>query len=128
MRSPGPSAAICSSMPRCTVSPAVGGGKRLGVLEDQRFVAERQRRGARLGAQHLDGGGVVGVALADEAAFLEAVGGEAGGRILAHRDHGLPAAARSEEHTSELQSLMRNSYAVFCLKKKSDHTHHESWM
>src|SRR3546814_5030016 len=29
----------------------------------------------------------------------------------------LPAAARSEEHTSELQSLMRISYAVFCLKK-----------
>src|SRR3546814_3470899 len=27
-------------------------------------------------------------------------------------------AIRSEEHTSELQSLMRNSYAVFCLKKK----------
>src|SRR3546814_1782588 len=27
-------------------------------------------------------------------------------------------AARSEEHTSELQSLMRNSYAVFCLKHK----------
>src|SRR3546814_9754960 len=29
------------------------------------------------------------------------------------------AAERSEEHTSELQSLMRNSYAVFCLKKKT---------
>src|SRR3546814_6530808 len=29
-----------------------------------------------------------------------------------------PASTRSEEHTSELQSLMRNSYAVFCLKKK----------
>src|SRR3546814_4212566 len=28
------------------------------------------------------------------------------------------APTRSEEHTSELQSLMRNSYAVFCLKKK----------
>src|SRR3546814_1240358 len=28
---------------------------------------------------------------------------------------------RSEEHTSELQSLMRNSYAVFCLKKKTTH-------
>src|SRR3546814_10031670 len=27
---------------------------------------------------------------------------------------------RSEEHTSELQSLMRNSYAVFCLKKKKN--------
>src|SRR3546814_8418929 len=29
---------------------------------------------------------------------------------------------RSEEHTSELQSLMRISYAVFCLKKKNKHT------
>src|SRR3546814_5868584 len=29
---------------------------------------------------------------------------------------------RSEEHTSELQSLMRISYAVFCLKKKNTHT------
>src|SRR3546814_17943625 len=38
--------------------------------------------------------------------------------------HGLvipqPKSARSEEHTSELQSLMRISYAVFCLKKKKD--------
>src|SRR3546814_5018011 len=32
-----------------------------------------------------------------------------------------PAYARSEEHTSELQSLMRISYAVFCLKKKKTH-------
>src|SRR3546814_7817708 len=31
---------------------------------------------------------------------------------------------RSEEHTSELQSLMRNSYAVFCLKKKNNEQHH----
>src|SRR3546814_7881628 len=30
---------------------------------------------------------------------------------------------RSEEHTSELQSLMRISYAVFCLKKKKTHQH-----
>src|SRR3546814_7766212 len=30
--------------------------------------------------------------------------------------------SRSEEHTSELQSLMRISYAVFCLKKKNTHT------
>src|SRR3546814_8854521 len=30
-----------------------------------------------------------------------------------------PSSARSEEHTSELQSLMRISYAVFCLKKKN---------
>src|SRR3546814_7699924 len=32
-------------------------------------------------------------------------------------------ASRSEEHTSELQSLMRISYAVFCLKKKRINTH-----
>src|SRR3546814_2724997 len=35
---------------------------------------------------------------------------------LHHRGHDLPG--RSEEHTSELKSLMRTSYAVFCLKKK----------
>src|SRR3546814_5185728 len=34
---------------------------------------------------------------------------------------------RSEEHTSELQSLMRNSYAVFCLKKKKQHTPHTQY-
>src|SRR3546814_9903828 len=33
------------------------------------------------------------------------------------------AVARSEEHTSELQSLMRISYAVFCLKKQTKSTH-----
>src|SRR3546814_8515982 len=33
-----------------------------------------------------------------------------------------PLAARSEEHTSELQSLMRNSYAVCCLKKNKNPT------
>src|SRR3546814_10359510 len=34
-----------------------------------------------------------------------------------------PGRRRSEEHTSELQSLMRISYAVFCLKKKKKTTH-----
>src|SRR3546814_8191206 len=33
-----------------------------------------------------------------------------------------PTQRRSEEHTSELQSLMRISYAVFCLKKNNKHT------
>src|SRR3546814_8664333 len=37
-----------------------------------------------------------------------------GDAIMCH-----PASQRSEEHTSELQSLMRISYAVFCLKKKN---------
>src|SRR3546814_8740835 len=41
------------------------------------------------------------------------------GRLAAERDGGRMRALeqRSEEHTSELQSLMRYSYAVFCLKK-----------
>src|SRR3546814_9698392 len=37
---------------------------------------------------------------------------------LVECDRIYPALQRSEEHTSELQSLMRTSYAVFCLKKK----------
>src|SRR3546814_10020604 len=43
----------------------------------------------------------------------------------AHRT--CPYSKRSEEHTSELQSLMRISYAVFCLKKKKNtqHTHNK---
>src|SRR3546814_9116132 len=36
--------------------------------------------------------------------------------------HWLGSRRRSEEHTSELQSLMRISYAVFCLKKKNNNT------
>src|SRR3546814_2704901 len=44
----------------------------------------------------------------------------AGGLRPDHVDRGvLHREARSEEHTSELQSLMRISYAVFCLKKKN---------
>src|SRR3546814_6333633 len=47
-------------------------------------------------------------------------------RLVAAVEAGLiPIAMRSEEHTSELQSLMRISYAVFCLKKK---THHQQTM
>src|SRR3546814_9296942 len=42
-------------------------------------------------------------------------------RIARKRDK-LRRAQRSEEHTPELQSLMRNSYAVFCLKKKKNTT------
>src|SRR3546814_8482582 len=51
--------------------------------------------------------------------------------VALHRAHQVEAggagidgldAVRSEEHTSELQSLMRISYAVFCLKKKKKHT------
>src|SRR3546814_2466220 len=53
-------------------------------------------------------------------------------RVMARRRPGIYNAAlrrperRSEEHTSELQSLMRISYAVFCLKKKNHITHSSS--
>src|SRR3546814_2226320 len=40
-------------------------------------------------------------------------------RRLVHAVGAAAAGIRSEEHTSELQSLMRSSYAVFCLKKKN---------
>src|SRR3546814_1134621 len=46
-----------------------------------------------------------------------------GGALLPGlHDHHIHLFARSEEHTSELQSLMRISYAVFCLKKKIHNT------
>src|SRR3546814_2941937 len=56
-------------------------------------------------------------------ALLDLVPEENGSEGLRHPVAGLhqPAiAVRSEEHTSELQSLMRTSYAVFCLKKKKN--------
>src|SRR3546814_8739899 len=40
-------------------------------------------------------------------------------RVFLHRTGDRRCVPRSEEHTSELQSLMRISYAVFCLKKKT---------
>src|SRR3546814_4535980 len=60
------------------------------------------------GGAHRNGGGAVVCAGHDRA------GGAAAGA---------DRLARSEEHTSELQSLMRNSYAVFCLKKKITNPH-----
>src|SRR3546814_5359866 len=54
------------------------------------------------------------------------VGADAPGDLAQLQAHDLAhvvvAQRRSEEHTSELQSLMRSSYAVFCLKKKNNHT------
>src|SRR3546814_9373121 len=51
--------------------------------------------------------------------------GRTGRRVTAHRRRAAPLpVSRSEEHTSELQSLMRISYAVFCLKKTKHKTNH----
>src|SRR3546814_2163382 len=91
-----------------------------------------------LGLQHVERlvvgeGGVVDELDAVAHALLDGVrGARVGGELLVaaarlahrHRDflfrHRRLLGARSEEHTSELQSLMRISYAVFCLKKKNN--------
>src|SRR3546814_1166978 len=61
-----------------------------------------------------------------DVAVVTLTGGTAAGEALARAAGAKPFlgelggnSARSEEHTSELQSLMRISYAVFCLKKKT---------
>src|SRR3546814_9175728 len=66
---------------------------------------------------HLAGGGLA----------FEPWAGQAPARVAGYRHvrenrtPRFPEEVRSEEHTSELQSLMRISYAVFCLKKKKNH-------
>src|SRR3546814_4369754 len=58
------------------------------------------------------------IPLAVEECLGDEVGGDRGCQEYEERDQ-----QRSEEHTSELQSLMRISYAVFCLKQKNIKTH-----
>src|SRR3546814_13309880 len=81
-----------------------------------RWFGEQLSLGIIAGRQVVIGMGRSGKAV-DAAMFAAAVGVDRAfeadvGRIVAGDD-------RSEEHTSELQSLMRISYAVFCLKKKN---------
>src|SRR3546814_10339235 len=61
-----------------------------------------------------DGSSAANAATLEDLPQLIAAAGP-GGEVLLLADQG----DRSEEHTSELQSLMRISYAVFCLKKKT---------
>src|SRR3546814_3942858 len=89
-----------------------GVGEHVALRHHVHRLQVRKRRRADLAAVRLVG------AVADQidAEFaLRALGRDAN---LARRD--VEALGRSEEHTSELQSLMRISYAVFCLKKKKN--------
>src|SRR3546814_4922925 len=81
-----------------------------------RSVADRRHGQARVLVVEVGPAGVV-VGREDEHLV------HAAGRGL--REHG-PEVLRSEEHTSELQSLMRISYAVFCLKKKKKYNNHHN--
>src|SRR3546814_7130171 len=80
----------------------------------------RSARGAGFGSLWRAGGGRRGASggrhLRDPGLRAQ----EAARLWLAFR-RGSAGCTRSEEHTSELQSLMRISYAVFCLKKKTTH-------
>src|SRR3546814_1804251 len=85
-------------------------------------AAERRRGGAR---EHLVDRGHAGVDVTREALFFRRITGphartEPERHRVRQRDRLIHVGdlERSEEHTSELQSLMRNSYAVFWLKKK----------
>src|SRR3546814_3241456 len=87
---------------RCVKVREAGGWRRIGQ------VVGRHVNGLHRGDRTLIG---------RRNAFLQRthVGGQGG--LITHRRRNT-AKKRSEEHTSELQSLMRISYAVFCLKKK----------
>src|SRR3546814_10058977 len=63
--------------------------------------------------------------IAGQVWFANETGQDAQGAISLDEAWKIWAADRSEEHTSELQSLMRISYAVFCLNKKTTATKHE---
>src|SRR3546814_7896052 len=87
-------------------------------------VVERLPRKLQLLAELL--GGLIGlqldqlerrIVIALEEGFGAPIGGD---RLDGEGRARLPVDHRSEEHTSELQSLMRISYAVFCLKKKNN--------
>src|SRR3546814_3948760 len=92
-----------------------------GASPDRRRVAAQVaielagRRGHRLRKQQID------EALGRR---LRLVVGETGPFV--RFDEHVLGLVRSEEHTSELQSLMRISYAVFCLKKKTNNQHSPS--
>src|SRR3546814_5686308 len=83
-----------------------------GEHADRRDDVERAADGDAaddLRAQYRPGPALAGLALGDPVLLV----------VVEVRRHVARIALRSEEHTSELQSLMRISYAVFCLKKKN---------
>src|SRR3546814_7929172 len=95
------------------------------VLVDRAGEAQRLQRGAHLAVEiGTEIGGAIGIlAFGRDGDAAGEIGGETAlvKIIGSGLDGGSAGHGRSEEHTSELQSLMRKSYAVFCLKKKKTH-------
>src|SRR3546814_3243860 len=94
----------------------------LAVEAERRLAADDA--GVALVKLEADGAGDVRLAMVDRRLQHLAFGREPEAVVdeLGIFRHQLVLEVRSEEHTSELQSLMRISYAVFCLKKKN-YTH-----
>src|SRR3546814_7634276 len=88
---------------------------RRSLAEASWHVAHRSAFGGLLADKPLMQNVIADLAVESEAATALAI------RLAAAVDR----PNRSEEHTSELQSLMRTSYAVFCLKKKQKNTTHK---
>src|SRR3546814_5038334 len=89
-------------------------------FENLQFTAAYKARGALNALLLLD----------DEAKARGVIAASAGNHAQGLAYHGkrlgVPVTIRSEEHTSELQSLMRISYAVFCLKKNKHTANHSN--
>src|SRR3546814_1299308 len=104
---------------------AIGG--KPGIVDDKGRLIYVHNGGLFLVTKPIDGqpatvgnGCTIGIAMAnpEQADAWHAAGVEAGGTAI-EDPPGVREGNRSEEHTSELQSLMRISYAVFCLNKKT---------
>src|SRR3546814_1302340 len=100
------------------------------LVDHERLAAEDgHEANALLGQPQKSGEGLGDQPLAERA--IRAIAGKAEHVVIERRGGIAPEVGasgfligevrRSEEHTSELQSLMRISYAVFCLKKKNKH-------
>src|SRR3546814_6358378 len=112
IRRPPRSTSTATLFPYTTLFRA--GRKRIHLIDDPRQPLRRHVRQARMGI------GQKGDGQRRRTAGTAARQGVADRIRLLHR---LPPTS-SEEHTSELQSLMRISYAVFCLNKHKKNTHH----
>src|SRR3546814_2520007 len=116
LRPPGTSSQTTGNRNAASLSPQVLPVARLGLVPAPAAVSDRLA--ADVGLQH------------HRTRFAQV---HAGGQLpllgrglpvaVAAARRCLQAVVRSEEHTSELQSLMRISYAVFCLKKKKKQKH-----
>src|SRR3546814_6612642 len=87
-------------------------------LEPRSLDLADEREGDRAGGRHFE---IAGQRLFAKGRDLDLVAGRKAERLGGGRG-GAAAGERSEENTSELQSIMRISYAVFCLKKKKHKT------